>query len=184
MAKKILVPVANGTEEMEAVIIIDILRRADLEVIIAGTEEQVVCSRGTKIVPDVLIKDVINGQMFDAIIIPGGWNGTVALNSNSRFIEILKKHYERGVLIGAICAGPLILNDNDILHPEDIVTSHPSVKDKIDKCQYSENNVEISGNLITSRAAGTAIDFALKIVEILCGDAISEKIRKDILYNK
>jgi DJ-1 family protein len=183
MNKKVLVPIAHGTEEMEAVIIIDMLRRAGLNVKVAGETEIITCSRGVKLIPDVLIHKMEPNEEFDAIAIPGGLEGTENLNNDDRFIEILEHNLKNGKLIAAICAAPTILIRHQFLSADDRVTSHPSVRNTFSEINYSEDRVELNGNIITSRAAGTAFEFTLKIIELLCDKEISDKIGSDILLN-
>ena len=180
---KVLVPVAQGTEDMEAVIIIDLLRRAGINVKVAGENEIITCARGIKIIPDILIRKLASDDYFDAIIIPGGSEGTHNLLENDKFISILKNQHEKGRLIGAICAAPSILSFHKILTTETNVTSHPSVKSQLINCQYVDEDVVVSGNIITSKAAGTATDFALKIIEILADLDTAHQIADEIYYS-
>ncbi|MFA6572351.1 MAG: DJ-1 family glyoxalase III [Bacteroidota bacterium] len=182
MGKTVLVPLAKGSEEMEAVIIIDILRRAGLNVIVTGENDIITCSRGVKIIPDILISDIENDTLFDAIVIPGGAFGTSNLIKNQTLEEMLIQHAKKNKIIGAICAAPTILAEKKILPEGTQITSHPSVKKQLEHLNYSENDVVISDNFVTSRGAGTAIKFALIIVEMLQGTEVSAKISKDIVY--
>ncbi len=181
MTKYALVPIAHGTEEMEAIIIIDILRRAGIMVKVAGDNEIVTCSRGLKIIPDELIDNIDINSEFDAVILPGGSKGTDNLIKNFHLSEILKKHHERGALIGSICAATTVLSEFGLLNPDNKITSHPSVKNQLDNYYYVEDNVVYNNNIITSRGAGTAFIFALNIVEILISPDIAKKIAIDIV---
>lgn len=178
----ILVPIANGTEEMEAVIIIDILRRAAFNVTVAGENDFATCSRNVKIIPDTLISKISENTTFDAIILPGGLEGTKNLSNNKHLIKIIKKHKENNKLIGAICAAPTILAEHNIFDANQKLTSHPSVKEKLNHYQYTIDNVCIDGIFITSRGAGTAIDFALEIVKKLSSKESADKIASSIVY--
>ena len=181
MSKKVLVPIAQGTEEMEAVIIIDMLRRAGVKVIVAGANNIITCSRGVKIIPDKYFSDIDADDTFDAIVIPGGKEGTEILCDNESFQDILKHHNKREGLIGAICAAPTILSDLKLLKADTKVTSHPSVRAVFNPNNYSGNSVVISDRFITSRGAGTAFDFALQLIETLTDSDMADKIKNDIV---
>jgi len=182
MEKFILLPVAQGTEEMEAVVVIDLLRRAKLNVKVAGENELVSCAHGLKIVPDIMIANLDIDDEFDAIILPGGTEGTRRLTENDTLEKILKLHNKKGKLLAAICAAPTILLHHNILVPGSPVTSHPGVKFQFEAFEYKEDKVVQSGNIITSRGAGTVIDFALSIIENLINSAAAEKVADSILY--
>ncbi len=178
---KVLVPIANGTEEMEAVIIIDMLRRAGIEVVVAGTENEVLCSRGVVLKPDVLIETVLT-EKFDAIIIPGGLEGTENLINSEPMKEIIEYHKNNSGIFAAICAAPLILDEAGLFSDSTEFTSHPSVKEKFSHGSYQNDKVVISNSIITSAGAGTAFDFALEIIKLLTGRDMADKISKSILY--
>ncbi len=185
MKIKILVPIAKGTEEMEFAIIADMLRRAGAEVVIAGDKEIVVCSRGIKILPDVLIDDLDMDENWDAIFIPGGLGGTENLTKNSFFIDILEKHIKENRYFGAICAAPMIFSDHKFIAKNAEITSHPSVKDKILYGEYKDNSpVVIAGKMITGRGAGNAFDFALMIIEQLFSKEKADEIATGIVYER
>lgn len=178
---KILVPIANGSEEMEAVIIIDMLRRAGIHVRVAGESEIITCSRGLKIIPDVLLESIVDDDVFDAIIIPGGDQGTFNLNRNEYLQTILKKHKEKNVTFGAICSAPTLLAQQKIVNLGSFITSHPSVKDQFEGFKYVNEEVVEDGNIITSQGAGTSFDFCLHIIEKFCGSEIADKVSNDIV---
>ncbi len=183
MKRKILVPIAKGTEEMEFTIIADMLRRAGAEVTVAGDKDIIVCSRGIKILPDILIDDLDIEDTWDAIVIPGGLGGTENLTQNEQFIDILEKHISEGKHYGAICAAPMIFSDHKFIPEDAKITSHPSVKAKILKGEYVEDLPSvISGKLITSRGAGTAFDFALLLIETLFSKEKADEIASAIVY--
>ncbi len=185
MKRKILVPIAKGTEEMEFTIIVDMLRRAGAEVTVAGDKEIIVCSRGIKILTDILIDDLDFEEEWDAIIIPGGMGGTENLTANDHFVELLEKHVKQDKYYGAICAAPMIFSDHKLISDEAKITSHPSVKSKILKGQYIEDlSTVISGKLITSRGAGTAFDFSLSLIEQLYSKETADEIAAAIVYRR
>ncbi|KAG9306198.1 hypothetical protein G9A89_016102 [Geosiphon pyriformis] len=172
--KKILVLVADGTEEMEAIISIDVLRRASIEVTVAGVAlkngQYAECSRGVKIVPDVLFEHVLSyADSFDGIVIPGGYDGANTLSSHLDVQKLLQTIHQSGKLVAAICAGSLAIKTSDINKGGDI-TSHPSIKDNlVGDYNYREDRVVVNNKIITSRGPGTAFLFALTIVEQLVG---------------
>ena len=177
---KVLVPIAEGTEEMEAVIIIDMLRRADILVYVASDSETVKCSRGVNIKPDISFEQIQEDE-FDAIILPGGLTGTDNLTKNQNLISILKKHQIRNKMIGAICAAPKILIQNNILEKGTSITSHPSIEGMLKGYNYLNNDVVVSNNIISSRGAGTAFKFALKIISLLVSNEKADEIKKSII---
>lgn len=179
--KKVLVPIANGTEEMEVVIIVDILRRSGAEVIFAGIDNLCKCSRNIVIKPDILIDDIDINDKFDLIVLPGGAIGVKNLSESKRLKDIIYNNFDKSK-IAAICAAPLILKEFGLIKREMIITSHPSIAASFAECDYSENDIVIFDNIITSRGAGTALDFSLKLVEILFDKHLSDKIANDIVY--
>lgn len=182
MAINVLIPIAQGTEEMEAIIVIDLLRRAGINVRIAGESNIITCSRGVKILPDILIDDINPDDTYHAIVLPGGTIGTQRLNDNPVIEDMLKKLKRKSMKIAAICAAPTILSYHKILNDENVITSHPSVREQLLGHIYVEDSVVVDGNIITSRGAGTAIDFALKIIEILIDAATANRIKESIVY--
>lgn len=179
---KILVIITDGTEDIEATVPIDLFRRAGFEVLVAGEKEQVTFARGLKVIPDVLLDRVAEDDNFDLVFIPGGAKGVENLLKNEQVGKILKRHKELGMWNSAICAAPLVLDRFGILSKEDKITSHPLVKDKLANYDYTEDEVVVSGKIITSRGAGTSIPFALKIIELLAGKELANKIANDIVY--
>lgn len=160
---KVLIPLADGFEEIEALAVVDILRRAEIEVVLAGLHEGAVRSaRNINIIPDATL-DSINSAAFDMIILPGGQPGTDNLNSDPRIHELLKEFDAREKLIGAICAAPIILASAGLLDGKH-ATSYPSYVNRLDGACYEDRQVVCDGRIITSQGAGTAISFGLEIV--------------------
>ena len=184
MDKVVLVPIAQGTEEMEAIIIIDILRRAGVNVKVAGENQIVTCARGTKIIPDIIIDQLEKDTIYSAIILPGGASGTENLQNNPYLEEILKYNSGKGTLIGAVCAAPTILARHKLIPVGSVITSHPSVSSQFDNYNYLTDTIVSDGQFITSRGAGTTLDFALAVVSILVNQAASDKISGDIQYKQ
>lgn len=167
MEKKVLVPVAQGIEEMEAVTIIDILRRAGAHVLVASVDNlQIKASRGIEFKADTLIKDCMEDS-FDLIVLPGGIPGAENLRDSKELETLLRKQASLKKFYGAICASPaLVLHHHGLITPGN-VTCHPGFAGLIDNGNIIEQNVVIHHNCITSRGAGTACDFALALVELL-----------------
>jgi len=183
MGKTVLLLIAGGTEEIEAVVPIDLLRRANIHVKVAGENEIVTCSRFVKILPDMLI-DHLNSEMeFSAIILPGGKSGTNNLLDNEKVIKLLKKHNQRGGWIAAICAAPIILLIHKIINENTKITAHPSVRNMFDENQFIDEKVVVSENFITSSGAGTSFEFSLKIIELLQGKEIAERVANEIVFS-
>ncbi|KAK8913923.1 hypothetical protein KSP39_PZI024391 [Platanthera zijinensis] len=180
---QILVPVANGSEEMEAVIIIDTLRRAKAKVVVASIEEklEITASRKVKIVADVLLDEAAKLQ-YDLIILPGGLSGAQAFSNSGMLVELLKKQAESGKFYGAICASPaLVLEPHGLLKGKK-ATAFPSLCEKLKDPSESENRVLVDGNLITSRGPGTTMEFALGIVEKLFGRERALELAEGLVF--
>ena len=179
----VLVPLANGCEELEAVTVIDLLRRAGITVITAGLEEgPVTCSRGTVLVPDTTL-DAVMDQELDMIVLPGGLPGADNLNQDPRIHSLLKKLAANGKPVAAICAAPKVLATAGLLDGRQ-ATSYPGSLDGMDtrNLDYRQQAVVVDGNVITSRGPGTAMDFALTLIETLLGkearDAVEAPLQR------
>jgi len=179
---KVLVPLANGFEEIEAVSIIDVLRRADIEVIIASLDKNklVKGANGIFIEADTEVTNVDINEL-DMVVLPGGWDGTYALADDENVQNILKEMDKRGRHIGAICAAPFALNKAGVLKDE--FTCYPSVEEQIQKDGYQGDKSMVieSQNILTSRGPGTALCFALSIVKKLKGDEMYEMLKGGLL---
>lgn len=171
MARRILVPLAEGFEEIEAVTIVDVLRRAELEVIVAGLAPGLVRgAHGISIAADTTL-DAVDPAAFDAIVLPGGMPGTTALGQDARVLAAVRSLHESGRLTAAICAAPQVLVQAGIADGVPI-TAHPSVRGRLAPALvHDEPRVLESGNVVTSQGAGTALEFALALVGRLCGAA-------------
>ncbi len=178
--KKVLVTLAPGFEEIETVTVVDILRRAGARVTLAGTEDGTLQgSRGIHLVPDSRLDDV-DADEFDMVVLPGGQPGTSNLQKDTRVKSLLIKMNQENKKIAAICAAPVVLQSAGLLD-NTTLTSHPSVMDELQNVQYSENRVVVDGNFITSRSPGTAMEFAMKLVEILFDTARMETVNKGVM---
>lgn len=179
--KRVLVPLAPGFEEIEAITVIDILRRADIHVTVAGTVPgTITASRGTRHLPDCLLADCRPND-YDLLVLPGGLPGTTNLRQDPRLRSIIETFRARHRPIAAICAAPTILAAYGLLTGK-TATSHPSVRDEIAKVagHVSEERVVVDGDLITSQAAGTAMEFAFKLVEYLCGPDVVAEVNEGV----
>jgi 4-methyl-5(b-hydroxyethyl)-thiazole monophosphate biosynthesis len=165
---KVLVPLADGCEEIEAVTIIDLLRRAGIEVVTAGLKPGIVkASRGVQLVPDVTL-DVALQDAYDMVVLPGGMPGASNLKSDVRIIELLKKMAAAGQYTAAICAAPMVLAEAGVLNGKR-ATSYPGFLDAFPGVTVSADAGVQDGQVLTSRGPGTAMDFALTLVETLTG---------------
>ncbi len=183
MSKKILVPIAEGTEEIEAVCIIDVLRRAGAEVTVASVDQlQVTASRGVKLVADKQISQCVN-EDYDLVALPGGIPGAERLRDSEALTGILKRQYETGRLYGAICASPAVVLEHHGLLASRHATCHPAFVELIERTDEIESRVVVDGPCITSRGAGTAIEFALELVEQLYGQGKAEEVALAMVVN-
>ena len=180
MGKKVLVAVADGCEELEAVAIIDVLRRAGAEVVVASVGElEITASRGVKIVADKVIADCAN-EAFDMIVLPGGMGGAEHLRDSVELIAMLKEQKAAGRFYAAICAAPaVVLQEHGLL--EGAATCYPSLREKLKSVRAEDKSVVVSGNCITSQGPGTAIAFSLKLVELLFGGEMAKNVADGML---
>ncbi len=178
--KKVLLILAPGYEELEAVTVVDILRRAGIDVIIAGLEQGPVPSaRDVKIVPDALLDDIVE-ESFDLIVLPGGIDSTQRLAKDKKVEKLLKKQLEQGKGIGAICAAPTVLDKSGLASGKKL-TCHPICQKDITQASLSNDKVVQDGAIITSQAPGTAMEFAFKLVEFLEGPEKVAEVNKGVL---
>ncbi len=165
---RVLVPLAPGCEELEAVTIIDLLRRAEIEVVVAGLEPGPVrCSRGTVLMPDTDLDDLAE-EDFDMVVLPGGQPGATNLDSDTRIHDLLARQAAADRWSAAICAAPAVLASTGLLDGR-TATSFPGAIDpeRYPEIKLLEQPVVIDGKIVTSRGPGTAMDFALQLIEIL-----------------
>lgn len=165
---KVLVPLADGCEELEAVTIIDLLRRGGVEVVTAGLKPGiVVAAHGVQLLPDVTL-DVALQDDYDMVVLPGGMPGATHLKDDARIIELLKKMAAAGKYTAAICAAPMVLAEAGVLDGKR-ATSYPGTLDGLPGVTIVDTTVVQDGKVLTSRGPGTAMDFALALVETLTG---------------
>ena len=180
-AGAILVPLAEGFEEVEAVAIIDVLRRAGLAVQVAGlTGKTVTGSHGITLQADCTLDEVDAGALA-MIVLPGGQPGTNNLERDARVIGLVRELEGSGRRVGAICAAPKVLATAGILEGR-AATSHPNVRGDLRGARVvDEPRVVRAGKVITSQGAGTALEFALAIVADLCGEAKARELAEKML---
>ena len=180
---KVLVLLAQGCEEIEAVTPIDLFNRAGLAVVTAclDNEKIIQASHGAILMAQKELDEVIN-EDWDMLILPGGLPGADYLGNNTQVIKLIKKMANSGKYVAAICAAPRILAENGILNGKR-ATAYPGFLKKTDypDIDICDEKVVVSDNIITGRGPGVAIDFALKLIEILCGEELRNKVEASLV---
>jgi 4-methyl-5(b-hydroxyethyl)-thiazole monophosphate biosynthesis len=179
---QVLVPLAQGCEELEAITITDLLVRAGIEVTTAGLDKQpVTASRGITIIPDTSI-DAVLDKTYDLIVLPGGLPGADHLRDDENIQKILKNHADKGKYIGAICAAPKAMAAAGLLEGKK-ATAYPGVLEALgnEQIDVKDSDIEIDGNIVTSRGPGTAMDFALTLIELLEGPAKRDEVNRQLV---
>jgi 4-methyl-5(b-hydroxyethyl)-thiazole monophosphate biosynthesis len=179
-----LVFLATGFEEIETVTIVDVLRRADIEVTVVGlTNKETAGAHGIKIVPDKSINDIAE-EKFDAVVVPGGNPGYKNLRKDTRVINIIKEAFNAKKLVAAICAAPAVLSDAGILKGK-VCTIYPGMENELEKGggKPKQDTIVIDDNIITSRGPATALAFSIKLVEKLVGKQVAKTVSKKTLAN-
>ena len=172
-----LIPLAQGCEEMEAVTVVDLLRRAGIDVTTAGLDDQPVhASRGMVLVPDTTLDEALQ-HSYDIIVLPGGLPGADHLRNDARIINLLREMAGNGKYTAAICAAPRVLAHAGLLDGKR-ATSFPGALDgaSVPGLDYLEQPVVTDGRVITSRGPGTALDFALELIERLSGKQTRDEV--------
>ena len=176
MEKRVLVPVADGIEEMEAVTTVDVLRRAGADVTIACAGGlQITASRGVVLVADKRVEECSDTD-FDLIALPGGMPGAENLRDCQPLEELLKRQAKENKFYAAICASPAVVLAHHGLLKSRFATCHPGFTDRMDRDRFRESEVVVDENCITSRGPGTALAFALKLVEVLYSREKAEQV--------
>ena len=173
-----LVVLAEGFEELEAVAIIDVLRRVGVKVMVVGLEKGPVKSVHDVVVGTDGVIDEVDEASFDAIALPGGTPGAKRLREDPRVLAMVRRFYEAGKWTCAVCAAPTVLEAAGVLKGKR-ATSYPG--NPLPSATFVEDRVVVNGNLITSRGPGTAVDFALAIAERLAGKDAAAKQRSAML---
>ena len=176
MKKNVCVLVADGSEEMEVVITVDVLRRAGIGVFLAGVGEGrlVTASRGVRIAPDGAW-DPAEATRFDALVVPGGLGGVQTLRQDESVKQAVREFMLAGKLVASLCAGPTVLQDAGVLAGK-TYTSHPNSREELTAGAWVDRPVVRDGNLVTSQAPGTAFAFALALIEILDSPETARKV--------
>lgn len=179
-AIRVLVPVADGSEDIETVAIIDVLRRAQFDVTVASVMPslQITTARGTRIVADTPLSTCVN-ETFDALALPGGLPGAHHLRDCEPLIMMLRRQRAEGRLFAAICASPAVVFAHHGLDEGHHTTAHPNFTHELQN--FKNARVVIDGQCITSQGPGTAIEFALAIVSHLGGKALADHVAKPMV---
>lgn len=177
---RVLLPLATGFEEIEAITVVDILRRAEIEVVMGSLEGlHVKGAHGIEVMADALLCE-LEHKDFDMIVLPGGLPGATNLAKDTKVLSLLQDFDKENKHIAAICAAPLALKSAGVL--KNHYTCYPSFENHIKHQGYNvDSSVVCDTNITTSKGPSTALEFTLKLVEILCGTQIAQKLSKDLL---
>jgi len=179
---KVLVPLADGCEELEAVTVIDLLRRAGVEVTVAGLKPGIVrASRGVQLMPDVTL-DLALQDRYDMLVLPGGMPGADHLKADPRILDLLRNMAAAGKFTAAICAAPTVLLEAGVLAGRQ-ATGYPGFLDALNPpdVRLSTASVVVDGTVITSRGPGTAMEFALVLIDILKGAEVRTRVESALV---
>ena len=180
---RVLVPLAQGCEELEAITIIDLLRRANIDVVAAGLDKHpVVTSHGVTIVPDTDLDSALKSGPFDMIALPGGLPGADNLDDDPRIAATLKQLLDDGKHVAAVCAAPRVLAKNGLLDGKN-ATAYPGFIDGGDFPQINSTGAPVvrDGKIITGRGPGAAMDFALELIEALIDTATRNTVEERLV---
>ena len=176
MPKEVLIPIADGTEELEAVTIIDVLRRAGATVTVASVAGlQVTAAHGTNLVADTLISEC-SGKEYDLIVLPGGMPGAQNLCDSGLLGVLLKRQHENDRFYGAICASPAVVLEHHGMLDGKKATCYPGFTDQLKSAQVVPSRVVVDGACVTSQGPGTALEFALTLAELLLGKEAADNV--------
>lgn len=181
---KVIVLLKDGFEEVEALTVVDYLRRAEIYVETISTNDQIYVKGSHEIIvkADTMYDDL--AEDFDLIYVPGGMPGAKDLAEDKRVLNLIKKYHDKGRPIAAICAGPIVLEASGVLKGK-TVTSYPGFDEDLKSIgQYSEDLVVVDENIITSRSAASAANLAFKLIELLKGKEKSRQIIGSVLFDK
>lgn len=175
---------AHGFEEVEALTVVDLLRRADIQVkTVSIMEDKLVYgAHGIGVEADILFKEGVYDKCA-MLVFPGGMPGTTNLCNHKALQEELIAFYEKGKKVAAICAAPMVLAKAGILKGHE-ATIYPGMEDELIGAVHGEGNVVKSGNVITSKGPGTAMDFALALVAELKGEDTAKEIKNELIYKQ
>lgn len=179
MVMKIIVPLAEGFEEIEAITIIDVLRRAKLNVTTVYLDKNPVKgSHDILVTADKAIHEIKSGD-FDTIVLPGGMPGSKNLKGNSKVISIIKDIHSKGGYVSAICAAPIVLEEAGVLKGKK-ATCFPGYEKELSIEKYLPESVVVDGNIITGKGPGSAIPFSLKLVELFTNSETAEQLKNSL----
>lgn len=177
----IYVFLAQGFEETEAIAPVDILRRSGKEVVTVGVGDNIIVgSHKIPVAADTIAEEIVLDDRLEMIVLPGGMPGTLNLEKNSCVQQAIDFCCKNNRFIGAICAAPSILGHKGLLRGKTAVC-YEGFENELEGAHIGSNYVEADGNIITARGAGVAVDFGLKLVEVLCSPEESQRLRKAIL---
>ncbi len=184
MTQRALLAVADGVEDIETVTILDVLRRAEVEVVVASIEERrmITCARGSRLTADAMFADVLV-QDFDLIALPGGLPGAQRLADHAPLGDKVRAQAAAGRFFAAICAAPALALQNYGVLRQRRMTCYPALSDRLSGCTFVDEPVVVDGNCITSQGPASAIAFALALVEALCGKARARQIADAMLVS-
>ncbi|MGN9165463.1 DJ-1 family glyoxalase III [Tissierellaceae bacterium HCP3S3_D8] len=182
---KVIVFLAEGFEEIEALTVVDYLRRMDIlvDTVSITDEREVKGAHDIRVISDRTIAEIEDINSYDGVVIPGGMPGATNLKNDKRVVQIVSSFNEKNKLISAICAGPIVLDKADIIKDKN-VTSYPGFDKRLKGCKYREEPVVRDENIITARGPALAVDFAIEIIEYLLGEKRAEDLKRDILYRQ
>ena len=180
---KAIVPLAEGFEDIEAVTVIDVLRRGGVEVVAAavGQDIEVTGAHGTRIRADALLSDVFS-DAYNAIVLPGGGQGAEILRADEKVLELLRRLNGERALICAICAAPVVLVEAGVLHESQHVTCYPTLVPQLDR-PCANVPVVADNNIVTGQGPAAALLFAHVVLSRLAGDAVARKVARGMLFD-
>jgi len=177
---KVVVPLAEGFEEIEFSTIVDILRRAGIDVAVTGLKEGIIDgAHGIGLAPDTLI-DKVSADNFDVIVLVGGNPGFVNLGKREKVLKLVKEMFDRDKYVTAICGAPSVLAKAGVIQGKK-ATVFPGMEGTLTGAQYRDERVVVDGKVITSQGPGTAMEFAIKLVEVLAGKGKAGEVTKQVL---
>lgn len=181
MTKAVLF-LATGFEDIEVASIIDTLSRGGVEVVIAGLQAGAIEGKyGIELVPDIAI-DEIELENYDAVILPGGYPGYANLGADERVLDTVKRAFELGVFVAAICGAPSVLAKAGILKGKK-ATIYPGMEAELTGAKPSNERVVVDGTVVTSQGPGTALEFGVKLVELLAGEKKARALKDELVAN-
>jgi protein deglycase len=181
--KKICIPLATGFEEIEAITLIDVFRRAGFSVASSGLNSlQVRGSHNVTVTADMTLDEALQSA-WDLVILPGGMPGATNLRDDARIGTLLVQTAKSGGYVGAICAAPIVLGRFGFVQGKK-ATSYPGFRDQLPGAVYCEDRVVCDGHVLTSRGPGTAMEFALAITGLLAGRATADELKKQMLVKQ